>query len=140
MDQCYHGVTRRCRLSWLTNSALVYESKCGGREGVCGVSANEYSCSHHVIWSPNKLWRSNSILYLTMSATITRHLSMGSSSLCSGFNIICINGETVNRHCRLQESAGILEQSMGARNRAGNRVVGPPTYVARRAGTTTLFL
>ncbi len=27
-----------CRLSWLTNSALVYEPKCGGS---CGVSANE---------------------------------------------------------------------------------------------------
>jgi hypothetical protein len=25
------GVTKRCRLSWLTNSALVYEPKCGGR-------------------------------------------------------------------------------------------------------------
>jgi hypothetical protein len=23
-------VTKRCRLSWLTNSALVYEPKCGG--------------------------------------------------------------------------------------------------------------
>jgi hypothetical protein len=29
-------------LSWLTNSALVYEPKCGGGRG-CGVSANEYS-------------------------------------------------------------------------------------------------
>ncbi len=27
------GVTKRCRLSWLTNSALVYEPKCGGSEG-----------------------------------------------------------------------------------------------------------
>jgi hypothetical protein len=25
------GVTKRCRLFWLTNSALVYESKCGRR-------------------------------------------------------------------------------------------------------------
>jgi hypothetical protein len=29
--------------------------------GGCGVSANEYSCTHR---SPNKLWRSNSIFYL----------------------------------------------------------------------------
>ncbi len=35
------GVTKRYRLSWLTNSALVYEPNCGG--GSCGVSANEYS-------------------------------------------------------------------------------------------------
>ncbi len=54
------GVTKKCRLSWLTNSALVYEPKWGERgwvarsriwaqmkgEGVsCGVSANEYSCT-----------------------------------------------------------------------------------------------
>ncbi len=36
------GVTRRCRLSWLTNSALVCEPKCWGRGDGCGVSANEY--------------------------------------------------------------------------------------------------
>ncbi len=39
------GVTQRCRLYWLTNNALVYAPKCGGREGGCGVSANEYSCT-----------------------------------------------------------------------------------------------
>ncbi len=27
------GVTKRCRLFWLDNSALVYEPKCGGSEG-----------------------------------------------------------------------------------------------------------
>ncbi len=33
-------------ISWLTNSTLVYEPKCGGRGGgSCGVSANEYSCT-----------------------------------------------------------------------------------------------
>ncbi len=36
------GVTKRCRLSGLTNSALVYEPKWGG--GACG-AANEYSCA-----------------------------------------------------------------------------------------------
>ncbi len=40
------GVTKRCRLSWLTNSAIVYEPKCGGVGLGCGVSANEYSCAH----------------------------------------------------------------------------------------------
>jgi hypothetical protein len=41
------GVTKRGRLSWLTNSALVYEPKCGGGGGGgdCGISANEYSCA-----------------------------------------------------------------------------------------------
>jgi hypothetical protein len=50
---CIQGVTNRCRLSWLTNSALVYEPKCGR-----GVSQPMYT------WSPNKLWRSNSIFNL----------------------------------------------------------------------------
>jgi hypothetical protein len=36
-------VTKFCRLSWLTNSALVYEPICVGGGGGCGVSANEYS-------------------------------------------------------------------------------------------------
>jgi hypothetical protein len=48
---CYlqnRGVRKRCRQSWLTNSALVYEPMqlCGNVEGLCGVSANEYSCAH----------------------------------------------------------------------------------------------
>jgi hypothetical protein len=36
----------------------------GGGEGVAGVSANENSCAHHLTWSPNKLWRSNSLFNL----------------------------------------------------------------------------
>ncbi len=39
------GVAKRCRLSWLANSALVYEPQMRGEEGSCGVSANEYSCT-----------------------------------------------------------------------------------------------
>ncbi len=40
LDSKSQGVTKR-----LTNSALVYKPKCGG-EGVCGASANKYSCAH----------------------------------------------------------------------------------------------
>jgi hypothetical protein len=42
------GVTKRCRLSWLTSRALVYEPICGGMgEGRgCGVLSSEYSCAH----------------------------------------------------------------------------------------------
>jgi hypothetical protein len=46
-----HGATKRCRLSWLTNSALVNEPKCvskGGGRGGCGVSTNEYRCTVHM--------------------------------------------------------------------------------------------
>ncbi len=43
------GVTMICRLSWLANSALLYEPKRGGGEGGgCGVSANEYSCRQRI--------------------------------------------------------------------------------------------
>ncbi len=34
--RCCQAVTKRCRLSWLTKSALVYEPKCGGREVFAG--------------------------------------------------------------------------------------------------------
>jgi hypothetical protein len=39
------GITKRCRLTWLTNSALLYEPNYGGGGG-CGVSAREYSCTY----------------------------------------------------------------------------------------------
>ncbi len=32
------GVTKRCRLSWLTNSFLIYESQCGGWGGGGGLA------------------------------------------------------------------------------------------------------
>ncbi len=64
-----HGVTKRCRLSLLIapiaprrlNSAPHIRVQ---MRGSCGVSAKEYSCAHHVTWSPNKLWRSTSIFNL----------------------------------------------------------------------------
>jgi hypothetical protein len=40
------GVTKRCRLSWLTNSALVYEPKCGGMGG--GAESRPMSTAVHV--------------------------------------------------------------------------------------------
>jgi hypothetical protein len=40
------GHKERLRLSWLTNSVLVYGPKCGGWGGGCGVLANEYSRAH----------------------------------------------------------------------------------------------
>jgi hypothetical protein len=45
IDTVNAGVTRKCRLSWLTNSALVYEPKWGGGGGY-RFSANEYGCAH----------------------------------------------------------------------------------------------
>jgi hypothetical protein len=40
------GVTKRCCLSWLTNSALVNEPKCEGGGGL-RASANEYTVDGH---------------------------------------------------------------------------------------------
>jgi hypothetical protein len=56
------GVTKKCRLSLLTNGALVYEPKCGGGGGF---RRQLYT------WSPYKLWRSNSISNLW-----GRHISL----------------------------------------------------------------
>ncbi len=51
-------VIKRCRLFWLTNSALIHEPKCGGGGGLRGRS--QWIQLYKL--SPNKLWRSNSIL------------------------------------------------------------------------------
>ncbi len=40
------GVTKRCHLSWLTNSTLVYEPKCGGRGGLRGLSQWVQLCAN----------------------------------------------------------------------------------------------
>ncbi len=55
----FASVTKRCRLSWLTNSALVYEPKSGGWGRVAGPARWGLGT-----WNPNKLWRSSSIFYL----------------------------------------------------------------------------
>ncbi len=62
----YQGVTKRCRLSLLTNSALVIRVQMRGEGRSYGVSANEQSCAHHVTWSSNKLWRSTFIFNLRL--------------------------------------------------------------------------
>jgi hypothetical protein len=54
------GYTKRCRLSWLANSALVHEPKCGDEV------AGSQQMSTAVHRRPNKLWRSNSIFNLWM--------------------------------------------------------------------------
>ncbi len=60
-DYGNQGVTKRCRLSWMTNSALVYLwAQMLGREGVAG----SQPMSTAVHRSPNKLWRSNTIFNL----------------------------------------------------------------------------
>jgi hypothetical protein len=62
---CFNqGVTKRCRLSLLTSSALVIRVQMRREGGSCGVSANDYSCAQHVTWSPNKLWSSTAIFNL----------------------------------------------------------------------------
>ncbi len=42
------GITKRCRLSLLTNSALVYESQCGGIGDVAG--SQPMSAAVHITW------------------------------------------------------------------------------------------
>jgi hypothetical protein len=42
------GVTKRCRLSLLTNSALDIRVQMRGEGGSCGVSPNEYTVDVHI--------------------------------------------------------------------------------------------
>ncbi len=70
------GITKRCRLSLLTNRALVIRVPMLGYKGGCGVSANEYSCAHHVTWSPNKLWRSTSIFNLWSMTSLVSWIAL----------------------------------------------------------------
>ncbi len=48
----------------MIKSALVVRIQMRVEGRSCRVLANEYSCAHHVTWSPNKLWRSTSIFNL----------------------------------------------------------------------------
>jgi hypothetical protein len=64
------GVTKRCRLSWLTNSALVYYPKCEGGGGKWGGGLGGLSQWVQLYtWSPNKLGRSTITPYLTHDYT-----------------------------------------------------------------------
>jgi hypothetical protein len=49
-DRYRQGVTKRCRPSLLTNSTLLIRVQMREEGGSCGVSANEYSCAHHVTY------------------------------------------------------------------------------------------
>jgi hypothetical protein len=73
-EQIMQGVIKRCCLSWLTNSALVYEPKCEGRGGVAG----SQSMSTAVHRSQNKLWISNSILNLYVLVLPVNNLTSSS--------------------------------------------------------------
>jgi hypothetical protein len=42
----HQGVTKRCGLFWLTNSALVYEPKCGERGKLRGLSQTMSTAVH----------------------------------------------------------------------------------------------
>ncbi len=50
--------------SWLTNSALVYEPRCGGRGELRPAGSQSMSTAVEYKWSPNKLWTSDSIFNL----------------------------------------------------------------------------
>jgi hypothetical protein len=62
------GVKKRCRLSWLTKSALRVWAQMRGGEGVPG--SQPMSTAVHM--SPNKVWRSNSLFNLWEKTNICR--------------------------------------------------------------------
>jgi hypothetical protein len=83
---------------------LSWTSYMGGGGG-CGVSANENSCAHHVTWSPNKLWRSNSICNLWCTCTLKRNLNLcvprkGIARPQSQFPHSCVRERILYSHVR----------------------------------------
>jgi hypothetical protein len=68
-DSCTQGVTKRCRLSWLTNSALDMSPHAGGVGMRC--LSHECSCAHGAY----RLWRPNSIFNLWLHITTPWRLS-----------------------------------------------------------------
>jgi hypothetical protein len=48
LDGSVQGVIKRCRLSLLTNSALVYDSKCGGMGGRGVAGSQPISTAVHI--------------------------------------------------------------------------------------------
>jgi hypothetical protein len=82
----------RCCLSWLTNSALVYEPKCGGIGR--GRVAGSLPMSSAVNMSPNKLWRSKSIFNLCSGVEVA---GRGASNPDASAKAGCLQ-----QHCRKQ--------------------------------------
>jgi hypothetical protein len=75
-----------------------------GEGGSCGVSAIEYRCTHHVTWSPNKLWRSTSIFNLCgRTAGINTHLGHDESLLEVGVD----PAGRLGRLCPLEYGPGL---------------------------------
>ncbi len=74
--QCHQWVTKRCRISWLTNSAHVYEPKCGGRGG--GV-AGPQPMSTAVHRSPNTRYLTNECYSFLLAFSLVGILSKPSS-------------------------------------------------------------
>ncbi len=71
------GVTNSCHLSLLTNSALLYESRCermGWGGGGCGVSSNEYSCAA-ITWHGAKINFGDLPPYLTYAISLSTFLA-----------------------------------------------------------------
>ncbi len=83
LDRCTQEVIKRCRLSWLTNSTLVYEPKEGG---VRDLNQWVQLCS----LSPKKLWRSTVTPYWTYRPAQFTAYSQLWTPVCSCCTILLI--------------------------------------------------
>ncbi len=79
------GVTKSCRLFWLTNIANIYEPKCGWRGEVAG-SQLMNTAVHR---SSNKFWRSNSIFNLWYVLYCYLYIRRGKNQLQVANTIRC---------------------------------------------------
>jgi hypothetical protein len=111
--RCNQGVTKKCCLSLLTNSVLVYESLPmrgdGGGGGVARSQPMSTALAHHVTWSPNKLWSTEYIFLLELKQGFFLFTSIYSNTLVHSsphLPVYCM-GRWVRLHCFFQ--MGILD-------------------------------
>ncbi len=128
------GVTKRCCLSWLTNSAFVSESKCGGMGRTAG--SQPISTSMQVTWHGAQINFGDLTPYLTYVWGSRTRVGIWLSYLTARAGIF-----------KLLRSPGIDSQRIDSAslcsltepkfiNVLGAQVSIPPAYVAWRAGTT----
>ncbi len=92
MDSCFQGVTKRCRLSLLTNSALVIRVQMWGEGGSCGGTA--ISTAVHITWHEAQINFGDLPQYLTYSYFLCNNFLL---IQCSKFTFSLLEGDVRDR-------------------------------------------
>ncbi len=124
---CFLNACWMCAKTFMSNSALVYEPKCGGRGEVAGPGSQPMSTSVHR--SPNKLWKPNSIFNL-WSGTSTAAGALASAEALATAEI------RRQQQRKLQQQQGQQPHKRELVNRGTATTAGPPKNGGNRMLTT----